>query len=896
MTHPYTVHLRAAFLALVAFVIASTSLMAQWTGLPDLPAQRIQSQQAVLNGKLYVFGGFNASSVSQSTAYVLDLSNTAAGWQEIAAMPETRAIGYATAYNNKIYIVGGVGNDAGVVGRGTVLEYDPATDSYTPKAAMTTPTWYSASARAGSKIYVAGGLARIANNNTGQQITQVYDITTDSWSSGPALPAIYYYTSGAAIGNDVYVMGGRMTNSQGTYYNNSILKLAAGGSSWLVLGPMQTGVENASAGTLNGKIYVAGGTVAGSESAIGQVFDPATTSWSVYYPLPQVSSSAGALAEDSNGLYYVGGTAGKVLKLIVGTPRAVVAVSPTSINIAAKAGSSGSKIISVANLGIVALTGTVEVNASAPWLTVSPNTLNVAPATSEDITLTVDAASLATGVYNTTVDVKTNDPDNATVSVAVRVYVVDNLVEQPTNVVLEEASGSWCGPCGAYGTPEIRRLRQNYGERLITITYHDRGGTRSDPMYTAQTEAMNVRLGVTAFPTASIHRVLWPGESAQLISLAEWDPKIQTVLATTPIAPAALEVTEYNYAPGTKRVTAKIKITTADALDITGQTLRLTAVVLEDSLQYSQYGADPNEVPYYHMHAARSFWPSIDGQQITIPAGSVDNGVLLPGKEITVDASFTATGVTVPEHGEVVWILSTNAGQRLGPVLQGQEMELMSQIGGAAATIAVTPDVATKNIAVGQTATFNTSVRNLTATALEVSVDRVSNTLPTGEWSSQLCINDDCVPATANKATTTIAPGETAVFKVKIVGGTASAQGVVGIRVTAGDTTVDQTYTAITGVAGVENETGANALFSIAAYPNPITGSGRIEFAIPTATNVTMDLFASNGAKVLSLVDGRLEAGRQSITVDLSTIPAGVYTVVMKAGDHTSTLTISVVH
>jgi N-acetylneuraminic acid mutarotase len=80
MTRTYMVRLRSAFLALVTLVIASSSLMAQWSDLPDLPETRTTTQQAIVAGKLYVFGGFNASGVSQPDAWVLDLSDVAAGW------------------------------------------------------------------------------------------------------------------------------------------------------------------------------------------------------------------------------------------------------------------------------------------------------------------------------------------------------------------------------------------------------------------------------------------------------------------------------------------------------------------------------------------------------------------------------------------------------------------------------------------------------------------------------------------------------------------------------------------------------------------------------------------------------------------------------------------------
>src|SRR5688500_8193190 len=125
MTHSYAVRLRAIYLALVTLVIASSSLMAQWSSLPPLPAATSWSMQTVVDNKLYVFGGVTTATTAD--AYVLNLNDVDAGWLPIASMPETRYGGYAAAYNGKIYIIAGGAIEGGTINaRPTVLEYDPA--------------------------------------------------------------------------------------------------------------------------------------------------------------------------------------------------------------------------------------------------------------------------------------------------------------------------------------------------------------------------------------------------------------------------------------------------------------------------------------------------------------------------------------------------------------------------------------------------------------------------------------------------------------------------------------------------------------------------------------------------------------------------------------------------
>jgi N-acetylneuraminic acid mutarotase len=893
MTPSYMMRLRAILVALAAFVIASSSLMAQWSDLPNLPSPRTWTQQAVVGTKLYVFGGFNGN-VTSGDAWVLDIDNVEAGWTAISAMPETRAMGYATTVNNKIYIVGGVGNDATRAARGTVLEYDPTADTYTPRATMDVPTWASGYATAGTKIYSMGGSTPLGASFTPVTNTQIYDVVANSWTNGPALPGFYFQGNAAAIGNDVYYFGGLDKQGTSNYIYANVLKLAGGTGNWQIMsGRMGTPVYNGASGVLDGKIYVAGGSDGSADSRLTQVYDPVANVWSTTYPLPKGASATNWMPAMGESLFLAGSTANDEMKLTVGAPRAVASISPASVNIAAKVGGTSSRILSIANIGVLALTGNITVT-GAPWLSVSPTNINIAAAGSDEFQLTADASSLAAGKYTGSLSVTTNDTENPTITVPVNLYVVENLVEQPTVAVLEEATGNWCPPCGASGTPEVRRLNNVYGERLISIAYHDRGGRPSEPMHTAQTEAMTARLGVPYWPAAAVQRIDWPEEDGLMTGAATWAPHIEAVLSQMPTAPASLEVLEYSYDGATKRVNAKIKITTADAIAFDGSSLNLTAVVLEDSLLYSQAGT--TESPYYHMHVARSFWPNIEGQTLTLPAGSTaDNGsVLLPGKEIIVDASWTVSGVVTARNAHVAWLLHLNNGAEPGMILQGHEMSLLGEAASGGGIITVTADAPAKTIAVGQTAVFNTTVMNITDGAIEVSVDRMSNALP-ATWTSQLCINDDCVPTTSNKVSTTVLPGESVVFKLKVLGATGDAQGVVGLSISAGDTAVSQTYTVNTGAAGISYETGSSATFGISAYPNPIVTTGRIEYAIPAANSVTLDLFSTSGEKVMTLVEGRREVGRHSVNVDLSSMPAGIYTVVLTTGDRKVTRTISVV-
>jgi hypothetical protein len=67
-------------------------------------------------------------------------------------------------------------------------------------------------------------------------------------------------------------------------------------------------------------------------------------------------------------------------------------------------------------------------------------------------------------------------------------------------------------------------------------------------------------------------------------------------------------------------------------------------------------------------------------------------------------------------------------------------------------------------------------------------------------------------------------------------------------------------------------------------YPNPFNPTTVIPFSVPQSSQVTLTLFDVLGREIETLVNGKLDAGHHSITLNASTLTTGVYIVRLQAG------------
>jgi N-acetylneuraminic acid mutarotase len=79
-------------------------------------------------------------------------------------------------------------------------------------------------------------------------------------------------------------------------------------------------------------------------------------------------------------------------------------------------------------------------------------------------------------------------------------------------------------------------------------------------------------------------------------------------------------------------------------------------------------------------------------------------------------------------------------------------------------------------------------------------------------------------------------------------------------------------------------------------HPNPASSSTSIEFVLPTALPVSLDIFNALGMKMENLLDQVEAAGEHFVPVDLKSLPDGMYYYRIQAGDMVETARLSIEH
>jgi YVTN family beta-propeller protein len=235
-----------------------------------LPSVRHDTAAAVLNRNVYVFGGGNGPSQLND---IVRFDPRAGRSTLVGHLPAASSDSTAAAIGGTAYVVGGY---TGTRWLDTIVAYRPGQAAHLV-AHLPQTIRYPAVTAVGDKLVIAGGSLE---NGTASDAVLVFTPATGRVTKLGTLPTPTTHAAAAAIGNVVYMIGGRGATT-GTP-TTAIVAIDVSRKLVRAAGQLKTARSDLAAATLGSRIIVAGGKGAGGTVAtISQLAPGARTTSAV---------------------------------------------------------------------------------------------------------------------------------------------------------------------------------------------------------------------------------------------------------------------------------------------------------------------------------------------------------------------------------------------------------------------------------------------------------------------------------------------------------------------------------------------------------------------------------------------------------------------------------------
>lgn len=307
---------------LTIFLIGVVFAVSNAYGPTLLQAKTINNSQVDAPMFSFYEGGVNATDKNDTLVDRPTSIKTAQGtsnpsfknviWSTVAPSPIARSETQSVVVDGKLYVFGGYINTTYTPTRRADV-YNPINNTWTRITDLPIELTHSGTAVDGKNIYLAGGYP--AKPTGGQRFTTQdvweYNVETNTWSSMPPLPQ--------ARGSG----GLEILNRQLHFFGGSDLKRADrrehwklslnGGTRWIQAASLPSGRNHMGDAVLDGKLYAIGGQVTQENTgAQGTVYrwNPATDTWTTVASLPRARSHiAGATFIMGDRIIVMGGIA-----------------------------------------------------------------------------------------------------------------------------------------------------------------------------------------------------------------------------------------------------------------------------------------------------------------------------------------------------------------------------------------------------------------------------------------------------------------------------------------------------------------------------------------------------------------------------------------------------------
>ncbi len=276
-----------------------------WVEAPKGGQPALFAAAASVDGVLYYFDGRDETGLAtqRTQSFIPNV-----GWMEGAPNPFGAFYGgVAAAYEGKIYYAPGFAN--GMQGSKDFAVYDPATDSWEILPPRPVKSGLAVGGvTSDGKFVLVGGSPNAGFLSTTS--VYIYNIATNTWSTGATLNAVGFTGAGAVMVEDKLYVAGNYFGSKAFY----VYDVAA--NSWTSLGDLPQGLVAPLLLSDGLSIYVIGGGITGSQpGADVWLYDLAAGTWEAFMPLPEpLLGAAGGVVAGEMYVFGGGASVAKALK------------------------------------------------------------------------------------------------------------------------------------------------------------------------------------------------------------------------------------------------------------------------------------------------------------------------------------------------------------------------------------------------------------------------------------------------------------------------------------------------------------------------------------------------------------------------------------------------------
>jgi murein DD-endopeptidase MepM/ murein hydrolase activator NlpD len=243
----------------------------RWVNRASMPTARSWAPAVEYKGKIYVVGGCSSTQPQQFKNPVANLEMydpEKDTWTRLSPMTSARVGPSVAVLNGKIYVMGGFDPKQYWSANPTVEIYDIKTDRWSMGPSMPTGVSWASAVVLDGKIYVLGGVG-----SHYYDIMQIFDPSTKGWSYGQSFNGGRYRHAAVAYGGKIYLIGGDTWETGSNIVYNDIQVYDPVSKSWSAKRPMPTAATGLSAVAWKEKIYLF------ASNGFARVYDIASDSW-----------------------------------------------------------------------------------------------------------------------------------------------------------------------------------------------------------------------------------------------------------------------------------------------------------------------------------------------------------------------------------------------------------------------------------------------------------------------------------------------------------------------------------------------------------------------------------------------------------------------------------------